>query len=129
MGGPCRRGSRGENRRASRARGSGRRRARGGSRASSRPDRRRRCSSGWWSFEPVVQRTVGSLSKLTFEATFAAQPGEITRRRSGNDEPCRLDLPLLDDFGTLKDEGTLAFVQFSPESLDADERRGSIGAE
>jgi DNA-binding response OmpR family regulator len=73
-----------------------------------------------WSFEPIIQCSVGPFSKLTFEAALAAQPGKITSPRSGNDEPFRIDLAPLDDLRTLKHKGTLASAEFSAESLHAD---------
>src|SRR5215471_10220651 len=78
------------------------------------------------SFEPIVQRTVGPFSKLTFKTAFAAQTRQITCPRSRNDKPRRRDFAVLDNFGTLKHEGALASAQFSAESLHADERRRSI---
>src|SRR5262249_3355991 len=69
------------------------------------------------SFEPIVQRTVGPFSKLTFKTAFAAQTRQITCPRSRNDKPRRRDFAVLDNFGTLKHEGA---------SLHADERRRSI---
>jgi hypothetical protein len=50
------------------------------------------------SFEPIIQRPVGLFPKVAFKAALAAQPGKVTCPRSGNDEPCRLDLAVLDDF-------------------------------
>src|SRR5215510_2924811 len=81
------------------------------------------------SLKPIIQRSVRPLSKLAFKAALAAQPGQIPCPRSGNDKPCRLDPAVLDDFRTLKHEGTYASVQFSAESLHADEARGSIVAQ
>jgi hypothetical protein len=73
------------------------------------------------SFDPIIQHSVGPISKIAFKATLAAQPGKITCPRSGNDKPRRLDLPVLDNFQALKHEVTLAPAQFSAESLHTDE--------
>src|SRR5262245_57951010 len=50
------------------------------------------------SFEPIIQRSVGSSPKLAFKATLATQPGKTACARSRNDRPARLDLAILDDF-------------------------------
>src|SRR5215467_8774148 len=50
------------------------------------------------SFEPIIQRSVGSSPKLAFKAALATQPGKTACARSRNDRAARLDLAILDDF-------------------------------
>jgi hypothetical protein len=71
------------------------------------------------SFEPIVQRSIGPFSEAAFKAPFAPQPGKLACPRSGNNEPFRLDLAVLDDFRPLKDERALASAQFPADSLHA----------
>jgi hypothetical protein len=78
------------------------------------------------SFEPIIQRCVGTFSKLAFKAALAAQHRKIICSRSRNDKPCCHDFAVLNDFLALKHKGTLASAQFSAESLHADEAGRSI---
>jgi len=75
------------------------------------------------SFEPIVQRSIGTFAKLAFKAALATQPGKITCSRSGDDEPSCGDLAILDHFRAFEHEGALASAQLSAESLHADEAR------
>ena len=80
-------------------------------------------------FEPIIQRSVRPFSKLALKAALPAQPGKITRARSGNNKPCCLDLAIVDDFLTLKHESALASAQFTAEPLHADQTGRMIVAQ
>lgn len=66
----------------------------------------------------VFRRT---LFRSLFKPTLAAQSRKIVGPRSGNDNPCRSDLPLLDGLVTLQHERALASTESSVKSLHADE--------
>ena len=59
------------------------------------------------SFEPIIQRSAGSSSKVAFKATLTAQSRQITGARARNDEPDRGDPAIGDGFRTLKHESAL----------------------
>src|SRR5262249_36788852 len=73
------------------------------------------------SFEPIIECSDGPFSEVSFKPTLAAQSRKIVGPRSGNDNPCRSDLPLLDGLVTLQHERALASTESSVKSLHADE--------